>query len=353
MNQISLIRKTLQPHLNWHGARVTFLALFLVALMRVRTVNFCELAKGFMGTAQTESNQKRLHRFFRDFQLDYREIARLVAGLMEIPQPWVLSIDRTNWQFGSCVFNILMLGVVHQGVAFPLVWTMLDKKGNSNHNERIALIEEFREIFPEVEVDCITADREFIGEDWFSYLLNQVSMPFRIRIRHSDLLFDGRHRLNSKVVFSHLAVGEQQVLKRRRRVWGHWVYVSALRLKDNDLLVVVTRHRPKSAIADYGKRWGIETLFGCLKTRDFCLESTHLSDPERLQRMVALLTIALCWAFRTGEWLTQSQPITIKNHGRKSKSIFRVGLDYLQRIFLNLNSFQTQSLKAINLLSGT
>jgi hypothetical protein len=70
MNQISLIRKTLQPHLNWHGARVTFLAMFLVALMRVRTVNFSELAKGFMGTAQTESNQKRLHRFFRDFQLD-------------------------------------------------------------------------------------------------------------------------------------------------------------------------------------------------------------------------------------------------------------------------------------------
>jgi hypothetical protein len=353
MNQISLIRKTLQPHLNWHGARVTFLALFLVALMRVRTVNFSELAKGFVGTAQTESNRKRLHRFFRDFTLDYHEIARLVAGLMEIPQPWVLSVDRTNWQFGSCVFNILMLGVVHQGVAFPLVWTMLDKKGNSNYKERIALIEEFREIFPEVEVDCITADREFIGEDWFSYLLNQVSMPFRIRIRHSDLLFDGRHCLNSKRVFSHLSIGEQQVLKRRRRVWGHWVYVSALRLKDHDLLVVVTRHRPKSAIADYGKRWGIETLFGCLKTRGFCLESTHLNDPERLQRMVALLTIALCWAFRAGEWIIESQPIKIKNHGRKSKSIFRVGLDYLQRIFLNLSSFQNQSLHIINLLSGT
>jgi hypothetical protein len=212
MNQTSLIRKTLQLHLNWHGARVTFLALFLVALMRLRTVNFSELAKGFMGTAQTESNQKRLHRFFRDFQLDYREIARLVAGLMEIPQPWVLSIDRTNWQFGSCVFNILMLGVVHQGVAFTLVWTMLDKKGNSNHNERITLMEEFREIFPDVavDVDCITADREFIGEDWFSHLLNQVSMPFRIRIRHSDLLFDGRHRFNFKASLATSPLGSSK-----------------------------------------------------------------------------------------------------------------------------------------------
>ncbi|MCY7390571.1 MAG: IS4 family transposase, partial [Leptolyngbyaceae cyanobacterium CAN_BIN12] len=37
MQQITLIRKTLQPHLGWHGARVTFLALFLMALFRVKT----------------------------------------------------------------------------------------------------------------------------------------------------------------------------------------------------------------------------------------------------------------------------------------------------------------------------
>jgi hypothetical protein len=55
-----------------------------------------------------------------------------------------------------------MLGVVHEGVAFPLVWTMLDKKGNSNYKERINLLQEFREIFPEVVVDYITGDREFI-----------------------------------------------------------------------------------------------------------------------------------------------------------------------------------------------
>jgi hypothetical protein len=96
MNQISLIRKTLQPHLNWHGARDTFLALFLVALMRVRTVNLSELAKGFVGTAQTESNRKRLHRFFRDFTLDYHEITRLVAGLMEIPREHVILLERKS-----------------------------------------------------------------------------------------------------------------------------------------------------------------------------------------------------------------------------------------------------------------
>jgi Transposase DDE domain len=100
--------------------------------------------------------------------------------------------------------------------------------------------------------------------------------------------------------------------------------------------VVVTDRKPQQAIADYAHRWGIETLFGCLKTRGFCLEATHLQDPERLSRLVALLSIALCWAFRVGEWVNQHQPIPIKPHGRKARSVFRVGFDHLRRVLINL-----------------
>ncbi len=62
---------------------------------------------------------------------------------MDIPQPWVLSTDRTEWSFGATRFNILMLGIVHNGVPYPLVWEMLDKKGNSNSSERMDLMDRF------------------------------------------------------------------------------------------------------------------------------------------------------------------------------------------------------------------
>jgi hypothetical protein len=71
MNQVTLLRRTLQPHLGWHGARVSFLALFLIALFRVKTVNFSELSTAFMGKAKSASNYKRLQRFFKDFELEY------------------------------------------------------------------------------------------------------------------------------------------------------------------------------------------------------------------------------------------------------------------------------------------
>ena len=37
-----------------------------------------------------------------------------VVALLEIPR--LLSLERTEWRFGKCVFNLVMLGVVHHGV---------------------------------------------------------------------------------------------------------------------------------------------------------------------------------------------------------------------------------------------
>jgi hypothetical protein len=83
MNQINLLRQTLKPLLGWHGARLNFLALFLIALLRVKTINLVELATGFRTKTKTDSNYKRLQRFFRDFELDYQQIAQIIVTLME------------------------------------------------------------------------------------------------------------------------------------------------------------------------------------------------------------------------------------------------------------------------------
>ena len=290
----------------------------------------------------------------REFDLDYYALAKLVIAMMEIPEPWVLSVDRTNWQFGTKVFNILTLGVVYQGVAFPVLWWMLDKKGNSNTRERIELLEEeFVELFRERNIAYMSADREFLGHDWLEYLFSQPKMPFRIRIRETDLLGDGQHELSTRIVFSHLKIGQIELLKRKRIVWGHQVYVGALRLEDNSLLTVIAPDYSSCIIDDYAQRWGIETLFGIFKSRGFNLEDTHLTDSERLSRLFALLMIALCWAYRIGQWLSLEKPIKVKKHGRKAKSIFRGGFDYLRRIFFNLEQYESDFCQTLKFLSCT
>jgi hypothetical protein len=105
MNEIIILRETLANHLAWHGARLNFLALFLIALIRSGTVNLEKLAGAFRNEAKQASNYKRLQRFFQDYQWDKEEIAKMIVRMMKIPQPWVLSVDRTSWSFGKTTFN--------------------------------------------------------------------------------------------------------------------------------------------------------------------------------------------------------------------------------------------------------
>jgi hypothetical protein len=94
---VTLLKAALAEHLAWHGARLNFLAQFLLALFKVKSVNRAELAQGFTGSAQVASHYKRLQRFFRAFTLGYEVLARLLVRLFPIGEgPWYLTLDRTH-----------------------------------------------------------------------------------------------------------------------------------------------------------------------------------------------------------------------------------------------------------------
>ena len=131
MNEVNLLRERLRTHFPWHEDRLSFVAMFLIAPIPVKTVNCSQLAIAFGGSALVESNYKRIQRFFGGFDVDEAAVAKALVAILDIPEPWVLSVDRMEWQFGTNVFNSLVPGVIHQGVAIPLVWTIPDKRGNA------------------------------------------------------------------------------------------------------------------------------------------------------------------------------------------------------------------------------
>ncbi len=118
------------------------------------------------------------------------------------------------------------------------------------------------------------------------------------------------------------------------------LYLSALRLENGELLLVVSPTFTADAIRDYALRWEIETLFSCLKGHGFNLEKTRLTDPRRVKKLIAVLAIAFCCCYLTGEWRhDQMKAIEIKKHGRFSMSLFRYGLDYVQVAIQRLSCF--------------
>ena len=83
------------------------------------------------------------------------------------------------------------------------------------------------------------------------------------------------------------------------------------------------------------------------------MESTHFQDSERLRKLFALMSLALCWAIKTGEWLHQIKPIKVKKHGRLAKSIFRNGFDHLRSILTDLDLKHEEFLTSLKFLSCT
>ncbi|MBL0230606.1 MAG: hypothetical protein IPP76_07315 [Moraxellaceae bacterium] len=75
--------------------------------------------------------------------------------------------------------QFLTLAVVYQGVAIPVYWLVLNKKGNSNQRERICLIHRFIRQFGRDNIKGILADREFIGSEWWLWLTeNEIPFSF-------------------------------------------------------------------------------------------------------------------------------------------------------------------------------
>ena len=257
-----------------------------------------------------------------------------------------LALDRTNWKFGKVDINILMLTVAYKGIALPLMWSCLPKKGNSNTLERIDLVKRVLLLIGAENIDCLLGDREFVGAEWIQWLDDQ-GIAFLFRIRNNSLL-EGILPVNA--FFRRLPFGKK-VKNAKTVLWGKNVYLSTRwSYKKDELVTIISNREFPRPFNLYRKRWEIETFFGCLKKRGFCFEDTHLIHISRVEKLVFVLVVAFCWSYLVGEAKEAEVPIKIKSHGRKAKSTFRLGFDELRGIFLKFAKMFESFFKYLKLL---
>lgn len=334
----SILNNHFQGKLNL--ARVKLISHFIVALCKVQTVTFEKLANAFDTQASSESSLRRIQRFIANYSLDSDLIARLVFNLLPKQNKLILSIDRTNWKFGQTNINIFMLGIVYKGVAFPLLFTMLDKQGNSNSSERIELVNKFIRLFGKDVIESIVADREFVGEQWLEFL-NRSRIRYYIRIRNNFKVFipHKNKEIKASHLFNRFKPNEFVYYNKIVRLNGQLCYLSGCKLNNRngkqDFLIIISFNKPEKAQQDYKQRWQIEMSFKAMKSSGFDIEKTHLKDIDRIVKLILLVMIAFVWCYKIGIHLHLINPIKIKKHGRKAKSIFKYGLSFLASVLLN------------------
>jgi len=349
------LKEELTKYFSGQGQRLTMMSKLIISLLKMCTVNFAQLALVLNSSVKIDSNFKRIQRFVKQFSFSQQAFVNFAWAHYGHKGQWIaLTMDRTNWKFGKININILTIGISWRGTAIPLVWMMLDKRGNSNQLERVALVEKLLSYLDSCQknrIRYLLMDREFVSNKWLTYLKGE-SIHFVIRIR-KDASVRKAGQLKERSAYRLFQCSHFRSLRKPRILFAHRLYLGGQKINSKEYLILISDLPLTHGGQIYAQRWGIEVFFGACKKRGFNFEDTHLTKLNRINTLIYILAIAFIWAMIVGENLIdQGHQIPIKQlKKRKAKliSIFRCGLDYLKRKLLNFLSLFNE----IGLLSCT
>jgi hypothetical protein len=311
-------------------ARKKFIARFVLGLCKSRNVQFCEVSHHLNDRVKLASNETRIQDFFREAALDYLALAGLLVSLLPGTGKLRLCLDRTEWDFGQCQVNILLVTVGRGDCHWPLCWELLDNRsGNSNAADRTALLDFCLQVLGPHRVGLVVGDREFVGHKWFKYLKDK-NISFVMRLPKHHLLTDRQGRRQA-IADWNLRPGQcRQVAE--CQVDGVWGGAQVTALAGGEHLFLFGTANPAYLGQLYRKRWTIEACFQNLKGRGFALRGTHLHCRAKLKKLVGLVSLAYAFCVSVGTQIHEKvQPIGTKNHGYKRASFSRHGLNALRQ----------------------
>jgi len=261
--------------------------------------------------------------------MNYEEYARFVITQLPKQMKFYLVMDRTNWKFGKTNINILMLGIIYKKICIPLYWMLLDKGGMSSQRERKELLNKAINLLGKARITALLGDREFIGVRWFQYLLAE-EIEFHIRlpkqIKVGSVLKENRKPITH--IFRYWKENVKVDYRKALNICGFKLYLSGMKSKKGHCIIVSSKDNINS-LDKYQLRWTIENMFGAFKTRGFNFEDTHMNNLEKIKMLIVLVSIVYTWCVLLGLYLNETVPIILTNTGRKRKSIFKYGFEYL------------------------
>ena len=88
-------------------------------------------------------------------------------------------------------------------------------------------------------------------------------------------------------------LSQKKIINHPVNLRGFSLFVSIERRKGSkEEMIVFSNVSFKDPLEMYRRRWEIETMFSCLKTRGFRMEDTHITDPDKIEKIVFVLAIA-------------------------------------------------------------
>jgi hypothetical protein len=257
-------------------------------------------------------------------------------------RPLVLIMDGSAVARG-CVTWMVSLLYGHR--ALPIAWLVIPgAKGHFPAETHVALLREVRALMPDTARVTFLGDGEFDspelqaeadGSDWAYVCRTAKNIQIQADGQWSSLqdlnVACGTRVFRKRVLFTKAAYGPVMVI-----AWWATGYAEPIYLVSNLSRVPAAcdayrkrMHTP----APTAKQVRVETFFSDQKSRGFQLHRSHLSDPQRVSRLMLAACLAYLWIIYLGTVAQQDtwQPRIHRQH-RCDLSLFQLGLrllDYL------------------------
>jgi hypothetical protein len=303
-----------QDHLKsqLHPAQYLLLTLLVQLLQTIKQAKLETLAASLALPILFESRRRKIQRFLSLPALSIETLwFPLVVEWLKITfkqnQTLYLVVDRTRWMD----INLLVISIVWGHRGWPVYWTQLNKKGNSNFNEQK---QAFSKVFPLLHnyTVVVLGDREFCSVRLARWL-RRMKMGFCLRLKsneHAELEAD----LYTQFCELGLCPGMQMYFEGVRvtkqkgfgcfNIAAKWQHKLKGDSPKEPWYILTSLGDLHSAINAYKKRFSIEEMFRDFKGGGYNLEGTNL-EGQHLIALIVLIAIAYTFSGLNGKKIKQ------------------------------------------------
>jgi len=236
----------------------------------------------------------------------------------------------------------IMVGVVYRQRLLPLAWlTYRGQKGHTTAARHIELLQLLQPLILIGASVVLLGDAEYDTVDMLRWVKSETNWCFVVRTAPQLTISQGgrtqklrdlcaekgrvislsNNYFTSQMVGPVLAIGW----------WG--------KAYEKPIYLITNHTEPEEACRFYRKRFKIETMFSDKKSRGFHIHKSHLSDPERVSRLMWLFICHLHFSIQVS--------------GSKPESIFGAYFQFaLERILVGWIKCIVRLLKAIHQGTG-
>jgi hypothetical protein len=290
----------------FYKSRRVGLVTLAALLLEVRNVNQMELAAALpreIGTA--DHRYQYIERQLKNEKTDCDEVIQayareVIERLSKPDQTVILQLDQSHINDTN---QVLMLSVRVRKRAVPVAWRVRSTKGNIGFEVQKELLDSVLSWLPAGVSIMLAADR-FYGTAQLIDWCQRAGWSYRIRLKGNLTLTHQGGELTTGDVAARIPEGIKDA-----ELYGSGTTTNIGTLHEaghkEPWIIAMDASPGRYTTLDYGMRWGSENMFSDFKSRGFGLTQSHIQKPERLERLILVMSIALYWAVSSGAFAEQ------------------------------------------------